>query len=429
MDDVIALIAPQAREKNLRLTCKFDSRLDGPLLGDGGRIRQVLLNLAGNAIKFTPEGEVSVLARCVEERSHERVLLIEIKDTGIGISRAVQAQLFQSFVQADGSSTRRFGGTGLGLAISRQLIELMGGEIGLNSEEGRGSTFWFRLTLPKIPDLATATQSPVAGHDPLFSLLQPKLSFLVAEDNKINQMVVRGFLAKIGHRADFADNGNEALRTLALKSYDAVLMDCQMPVLDGYETTRRIRSGVLPGMNARVPIIALTAYARAEDRARCLEAGMDEYVSKPIREGELAAALERCGIKAQPSTADRSEFSGKGTVFDQGALETTRSLRDEKGRPLLPEMVKLYLSDESERLEQLERLAGAHQAEELAQEAHSFGGNAASFGATQVQCVALEVEDAARAHDWAAVAGRVAALRQACSRLKHEIAHLSLLNP
>jgi PAS domain S-box-containing protein len=430
LDDTVALIAPQAREKQLQLTCEFDPRLDGPLLGDGGRIRQVLLNLAGNAVKFTPRGAVSVLARCVEDRRHERVVLIEIKDTGIGIAPEVQGSLFQSFMQADNSSTRQFGGTGLGLAISRQLIELMGGEIGLTSEVGRGSTFWFRLTLPKISTQVPVHPLPAAAPSTPVPSDREQLTLLVAEDNETNRMVIRGFLEKIDHRADFAHNGEEALHMLARKSYDAVLMDCQMPVLDGYEATRRIRSGTLPGVNARMSIIALTAYARPEDRARCLDAGMNEYVSKPIRESALTAALARCGITAgASSTATRAGFSQEGTVFDQEALETTRSLRDEKGRPLLPEMVKLYLSDESERLEQLERLAGERNPVELAQAVHSFGGNAASFGAAQVRRVALELEEAAHAHDWAAVAARMMELRAACARLRKEIAQLNLTTP
>ena len=429
VNETIALITEQAKEKNLRLTCEFDPQLDGPLFGDGGRIRQVLLNLAGNAIKFTPQGEVSILARCVEERRETRVLQIEIKDTGIGIPPAVQKTLFQSFVQGDGSTTRRFGGTGLGLAISRQLVDLMDGEIGLTSEEGRGSTFWFRLPLPKIMGKAASGSLPaLVSKSPAYGT-QRQFSFLVAEDNEINQKVVRGMLAKIGHCADFANDGAEALRMLALKSYDGVLMDCQMPVLDGYETTRRIRSGKLPGVNAQVPIIALTAYARTEDRARCLEAGMDEHVSKPIRKADLEAALGRCGFAASLSMAVSPGLDVDEEIFDAEALATTRSLQDGRGRSLLSQMVKLYLSDEAERLGRLQQLVDARQVEMLAHEAHSFGGNAASFGGAQVHRLALELETAALALDWSAAAGRLDELRLACARLKHEMERLSLLSP
>jgi len=176
-----------------------------------------------------------------------------------------------------------------------------------------------------------------------------------------------------------------------------------------------------------VPIIALTAYARAEDRMRALDVGMDEYVSKPIRENELTAALERCGLglKSAAGTAAAKQQTEE-AVFDLAALETTRSLRDDQGRSLLAEMVKLFLSDETERLEELARLVGARQVEELAQEVHSFGGNAASFGGAQVRRIALELEDAARTQDWASVADRMVDLREACSRLKLEIGRLNL---
>jgi PAS domain S-box-containing protein len=304
VDEVIALLAVQAQRKNLRLISELDPRLDGRLLGDGGRIRQVLLNLAGNAIKFTQHGEVKVVIRRLEERELDRVVQIEVKDTGVGIASAAQQQLFQSFVQADSSTTRRFGGTGLGLAISRQLIELMGGQIGLTSEEGRGSTFWFRLTLPKVTDKnASANLSPTWSKPP-FPLLQDKLFFLVAEDNQTNQMVVRGFLKKIGHRADFASNGNEVLKMLALKSYDAVLMDCQMPDMDGYTATRLIRAGAVPECNPAIPIIALTAFAMPSDSLKCIEAGMNDYLAKPLRLQDLQRVLVRCELTG-PAT-DRS---------------------------------------------------------------------------------------------------------------------------
>ena len=426
VDDTITLITPKTTEKNLRLTCEFDPRLDGPLLGDSGRIRQVLLNLAGNAIKFTAQGEVAIRARCVEDRDDTRVLRFEISDTGIGISPAVQGQLFQSFVQGDDSTTRRFGGTGLGLAISRQLIELMGGEIGLTSEEGRGSTFWFQLTLSKILDKAPSATPPFNGSRPPLSPALGRLSILVAEDNQTNQLVVGGLLEKMGHRVEFANDGEEALRLLSLNSYDAVLMDCQMPVLDGYETTQRIRSGKQPGVNARIPIIALTAYARAEDRARCLEIGMNEHVSKPIRRTEFEAALGRCGFGASaPLATDPLPETHEG-IFDREALATTRALQDGQGRSLLAQMVKLYLSDESERLARLAHLVDSRQPDALAQEAHSLGGNAASFGAAEVRRIALELEDAALAGDWPGATRQLPELRQACARLKAEIGRLNL---
>jgi PAS domain S-box-containing protein len=306
--DIVRLLTPRARQKAVELRVEFDAALDGGLVGDAGRLRQVLLNLVGNAVKFTDRGEVVVRIRRLDAADGRVSFRAEVSDTGVGIPFAAQAQLFQPFIQADGTITRRHGGTGLGLAISRQLIELMGGAIGCESEPGRGSRFWFVLSLPTrppgrppepIPPDAVAvaeTQRAAAGAGEVPPRDPSGLRLLIAEDNPVNQVVARRLLEKMGHSVDIAPDGLAALRQLAQGSYDAVLMDCQMPELDGYATTRRIRAGGVAGVDPRIPIIALTAYAMADDRAKCLEAGMDDYISKPVRPADLAAAFARCGL-------------------------------------------------------------------------------------------------------------------------------------
>jgi PAS domain S-box-containing protein len=246
--------------------------------GDPGRLRQVLMNLVGNAVKFTEGGSVNVHA----DTAADGRVRVQMRDTGIGIPREAQGRLFELFSQGDGSTSRRFGGTGLGLAISKRIVEAMGGEIGFESAEGRGSTFWIRVPLaPGAPPAQTesAARRPVNAR------------ILTVEDNPINQVVITEHLKHLGYRVTSVGNGLEALEALAVEDYDLVLMDCQMPHLDGYEATERIRR--LPGKTGRVPIVALTAHAIQEELDRCLAVGMNDFITKPFRGEELQAKLER----------------------------------------------------------------------------------------------------------------------------------------
>ncbi|RKT43128.1 CHASE domain-containing hybrid sensor histidine kinase/response regulator [Thiocapsa rosea] len=328
LDDFAASLAMQAAAKGLRFVSALDPAVPVMLRGDPGRLRQVLNNLAGNAIKFTRQGEVVIEVRrldavqpepmpepmpdpvpdsvpdSVPERAPaadpELTLLFTVRDTGVGIAPEKQELLFRKFSQVDASTTREFGGTGLGLAICKQLAELMGGEVGVRSEPGRGSEFWFTARLgvpvaeqtsPSVPAEPAGVRTSVIEESAGSARLQGLV--LVAEDSPVNQTVALGMLKRLGLRADAVGNGLEAIEALSTIPYDLVLMDVQMPVLDGLEATRRIREEASPVLDRRIPVIAMTANAMQGDREACLQAGMDDYVAKPVKSEALAEALAR----------------------------------------------------------------------------------------------------------------------------------------
>ncbi len=295
-NEAVELLAVRAREKGLSLSCRVAPDVPQRLRGDPGRLRQVLLNLAGNAVKFTTRGKVSIRVGLDSQDAGRVVLRFAVEDTGIGIPAEHLDRLFVPFSQVDGSTTRKFGGTGLGLAISKELAELMGGRIGVESEAGKGSTFWFTAVLAR--SAAGQTQPGPAPAAPMRAdaraiAKRRDYRLLLVEDNSTNQLVATAILKRLGYRADVAANGREALRLLAQTSYDLVLMDCQMPEMDGFEATRQIRAGSSGVRNPAVTIVAMTANAGRGDREECLRAGMDDYVAKPVTPQLLAEALAR----------------------------------------------------------------------------------------------------------------------------------------
>jgi len=337
VEDTGSLFALQARGKGLEFVCEVPENLTEAVLGDPGRLGQVLTNLLGNAIKFTDYGRIGVTVETLREDQDDIFVRFVVHDTGIGISRDQQDRLFESFTQGDDSSTRKYGGTGLGLAISKQLVELMGGEIGVESEPGRGSRFWFTARFGaaspsdiapaarRQPPPATPASRPVASAAPADrpspapaepkpsatgananqgTIIGRKYRILLAEDNEINKRITLRLLDKLGLAADAVVNGQEAVNALEKRKYDLVLMDCQMPVMDGYEATAAIRSK--EGAARRTPICALTANAMEGDREKCLAAGMDDYVSKPVGLEKLREAVDRWLPGAVKVPADTS---------------------------------------------------------------------------------------------------------------------------
>ena len=444
LDDCTALLAPRAREKGVEFICVAAPDVPAWLTGDPGRLRQVLLNLAGNAVKFTSQGEISVRASLEPTPAHPVprsaglrpgsaagsaglrpgadepaaagpeagapagvVLRFSIKDTGIGIPAAKQALLFQKFSQVDTSTTRRYGGTGLGLAIAKELVTRMGGEIGVVSEEGRGAEFWFtvRLTPPRT---AVPAASPPAT--PL-ALCRGRGRILLAEDNPTNTEVARGILEKMGLPGDAVPNGADALRALASASYDVVLMDVQMPVMDGFEATHRIRQAEGAVLNPNLPIIAMTAHAMPGDRERCLAAGMNDYVQKPVSPEALATVLNRwlpppratgeagAGQRPHPPAAGPAEVSaaprpGRASVqvFNRANL-LARVLGDQ---PLADRIIRGFLTDLPRQIERLRSLLEQGDAPGVERQAHSIKSAAASVGGEMLCATAFALEMAGK---------------------------------
>jgi len=292
LEDLGAVMAFRTREKGLELLCTTEPDVPSRLQGDPGRLRQILTNLLGNAIKFTQQGEVGIQVTKLRETQDEVTLRFAVRDTGIGIPPDKLGLLFNKFSQVDASTTRHYGGTGLGLAISKQLVELMGGEIGVVSEAGKGSEFWFTVRLKLLPERrAITSRKPDAEISAL--AFDSNKRILLVEDNIVNQKVALGILKKLGLRADAAGNGLEALQSLENLPYDLVLMDMQMPEMDGLEATQQIRDAQSKVLDHEIPIIAMTANAMREDRERCLQAGMNDFITKPVQSQALAQALAR----------------------------------------------------------------------------------------------------------------------------------------
>jgi two-component system, sensor histidine kinase and response regulator len=303
-EQVVSLLSPQAAQKGLVLDLRLDPGVPPQFVGDGGRVRQVLLNLLGNAIKFTRHGRVLVeldLQRASKPGGTDSIRCA-VSDTGIGIPLDKQSLLFKEFSQADASTTRQFGGTGLGLAISRRLIELMGGKLDFSSEPGVGSRFWFTLPIAHLKESQIDTVE-VETIPPPMPATPARNRILVAEDNAVNQRLIKRMLEKMGYVADIASDGYQAVTLAMANRYDIVIMDCSMPEMDGYQATAEIRRLHQEGALRRIPIIALTANALPEDRERCLAAGMDDYLSKPIAREDLSAMLDKY-LRAAPGGQD-----------------------------------------------------------------------------------------------------------------------------
>jgi signal transduction histidine kinase/CheY-like chemotaxis protein len=310
MSEVVQLFYGAAMQKNLALSLRTDPHLPEQLLLDFYRLRQILNNVVGNAIKFTSAGLITVSADWVETGS-QQLVEFNIQDTGIGIKKEDQAIIFEPFRQADSSQTRRFDGSGLGLAIVKQLVLTMGGSIELQSQLNKGSRFSIRLPVKTVPRLIDDPATPVIqpttttpyknATDPGVELAQPaSMNILVAEDHKINQMLLKAYLDKLGYASEVVEDGQAAYEAVQRERFDCVLMDCQMPILDGFESTQLIRQWELhQNTTGRLPIIALTANAMIGDREHCLSSGMDFYLSKPYSIEQLAAAIKTVTVQHQ----------------------------------------------------------------------------------------------------------------------------------
>lgn len=378
--NALDVITPIAKGKNIDIEVQTSGDLPQMVRGDPGRLLQILLNLLGNAVKFTPvQGRVLLLIK----RVSETMIRFEVSDTGPGVPEKIRDRLFQPFSQADSSTARKYGGTGLGLSICKRLVDLMKGQIGLECQHGVGSTFWFELPLPAAGGAKSQEQcadaieqvesAPVIG-----------ARILVAEDNPANRKVVLRFLEKLGHRADVVADGKEAVESFRMDYFDLIFMDCQMPEMDGYEATRRIRelerqSGRLP-----IPIVALTAHAFSGDEKKCREAGMDDYVTKPVDLKRLEQIISKW--------TRRKELATKSAI-DLDYLKGLDVLQSEGLPDIVCELIDLFLSSGPGKIQVMGEALQARDFELLRKTAHCFKSTCHNVGAKDLASLCQQIED------------------------------------
>ncbi|MBM3570568.1 MAG: response regulator [Alphaproteobacteria bacterium] len=421
IDMAVALAAPAANDKGLALTARVARDVPPYFKGDPARLRQVLLNLMSNAVKFTERGGVQITVNALAMGGRQHMLRFAVTDTGIGISQEARERLFQSFSQADSSITRRFGGTGLGLAICQRIVDQMGGRIGVTSEIGRGSTFWFEATLTEGVEAAALGQAvPVAEAVPE---LRP-LNILLAEDNAVNQKVIEGFLRPRGHRVTVVETGLAAIAAVLKEEFDVVLMDMHMPEMGGIAATQRIRS--LTSNKSVVPIIAVTASAMAEGVQRGLAAGMNDYVPKPVLAPVLLEAIRRVvegktatiaavppplpmapppdmipagAVTITPLQAER----GEPVALDEAALDM---LEQQLGRDAVVDLVGLFAAGVRRAESEIAKARATGDMEQWSEAGHTLKSAAAALGLEKLRACCLAIEDLAGDDDIAGAAAQ-----------------------
>ena len=384
-----ALFQQQAKPKGVQLSFTLDSDVPRRLEGDPLRIRQIITNLVSNALKFTEKGQITVHGRLRYLRAQECLIEIECADTGIGISPAVQKRLFTPFTQADSSTTRQYGGTGLGLSICRRLAGMMGGDIQLHSEVGQGSRFVVSLLLKRADGESVMADSLAPGNQDEQRFAGARL--LLVEDNELNQELVCEMLSDTGLNIDVAGNGLEALEKLKVNTYDVVLMDMQMPLIDGLETTRRLRRDLLL---TSLPVLALTANATLEDRTACLAVGMNDFLSKPVAASALLNTLDQW-LLAPDASVTSTEITGSG----DNVLNIDHALELMGGKTaLLHKMLNMFKDRYADSVDTMRLLVQQQQWEELQRLAHTLRGVSANIAADDLSAAAAMIENTIKRH-------------------------------
>lgn len=449
IESVIELMAGRVQAKGLDIVLYFDPDVPTNLRGDPTRLHQILTNLVGNAVKFTEYGKVEIKVSKLSEQGQSATIRFDVKDTGIGISKSDQEMLFAPFVQADGSMTRRYGGTGLGLAIAKQLVEIMGGKIGVTSEPGDGTRFTFSACFvmqerredtdrenefDSNESLTNSDRGSAFRHDETagsvanngLNVIQSSdettepinRDILLVEDNEVNQTVACGQLVGLGYFVDVASNGQEALEALSRRSYDAVLMDCGMPVMDGFTATAEIRKR--EGSVEHTPIIAMTAHAMNGDREKCLAAGMDDYLSKPVKRKTLEEIFSRLFRNGDRLTIQHlSPSSGATVAVDGSSIIDVLYLTDAASSPAkLRRLVELYLRHTQDRLEELNNALEQESASDIYAIAHKCLGSSRTCGMTAIVPALTELQRMGREGDLTGAEVQIGEAKMAFQKLK-----------
>jgi signal transduction histidine kinase len=404
-----------AANKGISFSVESGGNIPEFVVGDPMRLRQVLFNLIGNAIKFTDKGSITLAVELVCLKGDECEFKISVTDTGTGIPQAKLTEIFEAFTQADVSTSRKFGGTGLGLAICKRLVNLMGGEIGVNSREGEGSTFYFTLKGSLTKDLQTASELSTQDNVPndLETLLNPgditdPLKILVVDDTPENRLLIEAFLKKGPFAIDEARDGAEALEMVKNKRYDLVLMDMQMPGVDGFTSTRYIREWEKEEIvGASVPIIALTAYSREEDRKRCMDVGCSDYLRKPIQRALLLKSIWRVLSLKTPEAPSVTQNT-------RSAVQEFRVTLD----PLLKDLIPGYLGKKQKEIQELEAAAKNRDFATARLLGHRMAGTGASYGFGDITSIGRAIEAAAERKDTETISEQVILLAQYISNVE-----------
>lgn len=434
IDQAISINLSKIREKGLYVSKEIDSKIPHTLRGDATRIKQIFINLINNAIKFTEKGKIEIYCRLENISDNSLVIMSSVRDTGIGIPEEKLDTLFKPFSQTDASHATKYGGTGLGLMICKEFVTMMGGQIGVDSTVNVGSTFHFTIKLnSKKPETVvynkpnsfsdfdlkhyeTESKSP---YDEEMKKRRKPFHILVAEDNVVNQKVLLRMLTELGYNAEAVNNGKEAIEHVQQGNFDAVLMDVQMPEMDGFTATKQIRN--LKDNPSKIPIIAITAHALKGDKEKCLEAGMNDYLTKPINVKQLAKLLDSwvnvdVGLK-EKEFVEVQQDSG---IFDQQRFNEM-SLGDVSFQR---ELLMDYFEDLDQRLNKLDELLEKRELDKVINEVHTIKGSSFSLGAIRIGEEALGIELSGKSNDWESVSQRLQTLKNAFGQTKEIVKHL-----